>query len=334
MSKSRRSRSGQAQPLAPAFTLIEILVVVAIIALLISILLPSLRAARDQAKLVTCKANLKQIATANAQYQAENKAFVPVIFNDAASVLAYGSKPPARACWVSVALRRYSSQTAVLKRRTINGTNWNFDAEAVWDGDTRDAYETYVMPEHYACPFQRDRGPQRRTTRDEGPFRIYEKLGRFDSVQTWQWENVIRGRTPPHGLPWPGGPGAQERGVPRYTAFSWNKLRPLAPATFVTGEPVPEIPGSLDAGTGPKDLSKRTYRQWSESDVRRLRCGSMSDATVAYCAQGENVLGGQPAGRVGWANRGSHRNGGVGGTNAIFADTHVGWVVGTRIGWP
>ena len=53
------------------FTLIEVLVVVAIIALLISILLPSLKKAREQAKTATCLSQLRQIGKAVGMYTSE-----------------------------------------------------------------------------------------------------------------------------------------------------------------------------------------------------------------------------------------------------------------------
>ncbi len=61
-----RTRSG-AQP-GRGFTLIELLVVVAIIALLISILLPSLGRAKEQAKCAKCLSNLKQIGIGMVMY--------------------------------------------------------------------------------------------------------------------------------------------------------------------------------------------------------------------------------------------------------------------------
>ena len=55
-----------------AFTLIELLVVVSIIALLISILLPSLRRAREQAKAAACIAHLKGVSTSSVVYSSED----------------------------------------------------------------------------------------------------------------------------------------------------------------------------------------------------------------------------------------------------------------------
>jgi len=60
-----------------AFTLIELLVVVAIIALLVSILLPSLNKAREQAKASVCASQLRSFGQASALYESDYGSFAP-----------------------------------------------------------------------------------------------------------------------------------------------------------------------------------------------------------------------------------------------------------------
>ncbi len=60
------------------FTLVELLVVVAIIAILMAILLPALRGARERARSVRCMSNTRNFAQALAQYAVEFDEYVVV----------------------------------------------------------------------------------------------------------------------------------------------------------------------------------------------------------------------------------------------------------------
>lgn len=64
-------------PRAAAFSLVELLIVIAIIALLVSLTLPALKQARDQALKARCQANQKQLVLASHNYANDAKGFAP-----------------------------------------------------------------------------------------------------------------------------------------------------------------------------------------------------------------------------------------------------------------
>jgi prepilin-type N-terminal cleavage/methylation domain-containing protein/prepilin-type processing-associated H-X9-DG protein len=75
------------------FTLIELLVVVAIMGVLIAILLPALKQARDNAIRVKCASNFHQIGMGLSYYLNDNNGFIPYINTSEMRALSDWTKP-------------------------------------------------------------------------------------------------------------------------------------------------------------------------------------------------------------------------------------------------
>ncbi|MHC4991640.1 MAG: type II secretion system protein, partial [Planctomycetota bacterium] len=108
---------------ARAFTIVELLVVVSIIALLIGILLPAIGKARDQAQLTKSQANLRQLGQAAQAYSAEWNDRQFTLTND--NLARYGSTPAS-------ALQNFESSNGAAHPRIYLGWTAEANGGGLW----------------------------------------------------------------------------------------------------------------------------------------------------------------------------------------------------------
>jgi prepilin-type N-terminal cleavage/methylation domain-containing protein/prepilin-type processing-associated H-X9-DG protein len=137
----RASRREDLAPRARAFTLIELLIVIAIIAILAAMLFPALARAKEAARRIACVNNLRQLGISLKMYADDNEEAFP---------------PRAVPIWME-RLRSYYQAPAVLKcpsdplppaaeQRSYIINGWNDHFESTLSSTNWDAYKNYAWP--------------------------------------------------------------------------------------------------------------------------------------------------------------------------------------------
>jgi prepilin-type N-terminal cleavage/methylation domain-containing protein len=142
-----------------AFTLIELLVVIAIIAVLMSVLMPSLHVAREQARSVQCRGNIRTLTLAWLMYKDENDGKLVGGFPERADQGAWVQIPPGGA----------DSSVQEKKEYIKRGTLWSYVKKV----------------EVYRCPSDR----RKNSPYHKYAYRTYSIAGGMNGVaQTGEWE--------------------------------------------------------------------------------------------------------------------------------------------------
>ncbi|MEX2214504.1 MAG: type II secretion system protein [Phycisphaeraceae bacterium] len=200
------------------FTLVEMLVVISLIMLLIAMLMPSLRSARERARQIKCLAQMQQVSQAHRVYGDD--------FGQVMMPLEYAGTPPANYVinFPSTLLRWpdmlfpyapdrdvYDCPTAAqsVRSRGRYGIGLNhIELSYSWGVKTKIKYTSITRPTRTVL------------FADVGSVSNYSELANPDLWEEVRGEQLIYFLTPNHGhffsAPPPTGPGLQQRVVPRH----------------------------------------------------------------------------------------------------------------------
>ncbi|MCS7032658.1 MAG: type II secretion system GspH family protein [Phycisphaerae bacterium] len=154
--RSGRSRTDPDSACA-AFTLVELLVVIGIIALLISVLLPALAKARSSADQVKCLSNMRQLAVAIIAYANDNKGTMP---GGGGFAVALGNPSDPTSSWDWIAWKRRKDPingrtipSAPDQNITYSALNKYLGVKMVIHSNPDEAHRVNpVMDSMYRCP--------------------------------------------------------------------------------------------------------------------------------------------------------------------------------------
>ncbi len=128
--------------LSGGFTLVELLVVVAIIALLIALLMPSLRAARRRVQVVVCASNMRQALLGIQTYRADSRYAYPSAVPDDAddSYVTWTVRTGTAPDWIlrvsaglssgvsTASVRGFRCESRLPNDQNTDGAGWHFGA--------------------------------------------------------------------------------------------------------------------------------------------------------------------------------------------------------------
>lgn len=272
------------------FTLVELLVVIGIIAVLISMLLPTLGKAREAANGITCSSNLRQIGTAFNFYAQQYKGYMPAMMRNPAG--------------------NYPSWDAPLNGEGF--VEWTDDLSRYMGGMWSHVGPIKQNPDHFVTV-----GPDGNNLPYNGPAKGAFSCPTVASFMTIHANASVGGRDGFPGFSNFTGRSAyvingqltcRAPWVPQSYACGWNKLTFKGPADIYLA-----MDGHGVSGGGYLDGANYTsYPQ---------RAGAFADMYTAIFPWGLNPDGAKNQGAV--AFRHGPRRGKSAQTNVLFADGHV-----------